>query len=142
MLTGNETEDELKAIVDAIGNEAEKCFLAGDVNSMLQYYCDDIISMPNLHPMVRGKNELKLMTEAVLSLGMKFESLESTTIEAKSCGEYVFEIGTFSQAVVMPDTNEPVKQTGKYVTIWQKQPDGQLKIAVEIYNSNENPYEK
>lgn len=141
-LLGSEIEDNLKATVDAIGNKAEECFLSGDIDAMLEYYCDDIISMPDLHPMVKGKKNLKLMTEAILTSGIKFKSLESTTIEAKSCGDFVYEVGIFSQVIVMPNSKEPLEQSGKYVTIWKRQPDGKLKIAVEIYNSNENPNEK
>ena len=140
ILTGEECEKDLKAIVEEIGEKAKKCFLNGDVDAMLEYYCDDIISMPNFHPMIRGKEKLKLMTEAIFKMNMKFESLESTTLEVKSGGDYVYEVGTYSQSIKMPDVNEPVKQKGKYVTIWKRQPDGQLKIAVEIYNSSEMAY--
>jgi ketosteroid isomerase-like protein len=80
-------KDNLKVRVDAIGNKAEECFLAGDVNAMLRYYCDDVISMPNFHPMVRGKSDLKRKTEAILSTAIKFKSLESTTIETQSSGK-------------------------------------------------------
>jgi ketosteroid isomerase-like protein len=141
-LVGSESEDDLKAKVDAIGNKAEECFLSGDIDAMLEYYCDDIISMPNLHPMVKGKSDLKLMTETVLNSGIKFNSLESTTIEAKSCGDFVYEVGVYSQVIIMPNLKEPIEQSGKYVTIWKKQPGEKLRIAVEIYNSDESPQKK
>jgi ketosteroid isomerase-like protein len=133
--TEKQTQD-LMAAVDALGNQAEKAFLSGDVDAMLGYYCDDIISMPDGHTMVMGKTNLKRMTEAIIMTGLKFESLESTPVDVRSGGEYVYEVGTFSQAVIMPGANEPVESTGKYVTIWKRQPDGELKIAVEIYNSD------
>ncbi len=119
-----------------LGNQAEKAFLSGDVDAMLQYYSDDIISMPDGYPMVIGKTDLKQKTEAILSTGLKFESLESTLVDVQAEGEYVYEVGTFSQDVILPGMSEPMKSAGKYVTIWRRQPDGELKIVVEIYNSD------
>ena len=82
--------------------------------------------------------QIRLMTEAIMKMDMRFESLDSTTIEVQRGGDYIYEIGTYTQSVKMADVNEPVKQNGKYVTIWKRGPDGQLKIAVEIYNSSED----
>lgn len=138
-LIGGESQEDLKAKVEAIGEKAEKAFVAGDVETMLQYYSDDIISMPQDHEMVRGKADLKKMTEAIMKGGFKFLSLESETLEVRSCGELIYEIGTYSQSVVMPGGTEPVAGFGKYLIVWEKQADGTLKIAVEIYNTNKQP---
>lgn len=134
--TEKQANRDLKAEVELLGGLAEKAFLSGDVDAMLQYYSDDIISMPDGNPMVTGKAELKRKTEAILSSGLKFEYLESTSIDVQSSGEYVYEVGTFNQAVIIPGASEPMKSTGKYVNIWKRQPDGELKIVVEIYNSD------
>ncbi len=140
--TGTQREEKLKVRVEMIGRKAETAFLAGEVDTMLQYYTEDIISMPQSYPMVKGKENLRRKTEAILSLGLKFESLESTTLDVKSSGRYVYEIGTFRQAVILPGQNEPTESVGKYVTIWEQQPNGDLKIAVEIYNSDTSNSEK
>jgi ketosteroid isomerase-like protein len=141
-VTKEQTQKDLKVMVDRLSGQAEKAFLSGDIETMLHYYCDDIISMPNDHPMIRGKADLQRMTEAILSTGMKFQSIESTSVEVQSDGKYVHEIGTFSQVVIMPGTTEPMKSVGKYLTIWKRQPNGELKIAVEIYNSDSHEDEK
>ncbi|MBN1509665.1 MAG: DUF4440 domain-containing protein [Sedimentisphaerales bacterium] len=140
MLAGREATEDLKARVEEIGDKAEQCFLAGDVDAMLQYYCDDVISMPEFHPMVKGKADLKRQTEAILAMGMTFAALESTALDVQGSGELVYEVGTFRQAIVLPGGKEPLEQKGKYVTIWKRQPDGTLKIAVEMYNSDADPY--
>lgn len=134
--TGTQKDEDLKVKVEAIGRKAEAAFLAGDVDTMLQYYTEDVLSMPQSHPMVRGKEDLRRKTEAILSSGIRFKSLESKTLDVKTGGRYVYEIGTFRQSVILPGTNEPTESAGKYVTIWEKQPNGDLKIAVEIYNSD------
>ncbi len=135
-VTKERTQNDLKERVDRLNSQAEKAFVSGDIETMLQFYCDDIISMPNHHPMIRGKADLKRMNEAMLSTGMKAQSIESTSVDVQTGGEYVYDIGTFSQVIIMPGTTEPTKSVGKYLTIWKRQPNGDLKIAVEIYNSD------
>jgi ketosteroid isomerase-like protein len=134
--TDTQKDEDLKVRVETTGRKAEAAFLAGDVDAMLQYYTEDVISMPEFYPMVKGKEDLRRKTEAILSAGIRFKSLESTTLDVKIGGRYVYEIGTFRQAVILPGTNEPTESSGKYVTIWEKQKNGDLKIAVEIYNSD------
>lgn len=142
LLLGREAKEYLEATVDDIGNKVEKCFLSGNIDAMLQYYCDDVISMPNFHPMIKGKAALKRQTEAILAVGMKFQLLESTPIDVHESGDIVYEVGTFRQSILMPGVDEPLDQIGKYVNIWRRQPDGTLKIAVEIYNSDTDPFAK
>ncbi|MDD4892278.1 MAG: DUF4440 domain-containing protein [Phycisphaerae bacterium] len=142
ILIGREAKEDLKAIVEDTGNKAEQCFLSGNVDAMLQYYCDDAISMPNLHPMVRGKADLKRKTEAILASGLKFASLESTTLDVQGSGDLDYEVGTFRQAILIPGVKLPLEQKGKYVNIWRRQPSGKLAIAVESYNSETDPNAK
>jgi len=39
----------------------------------------------------------------------------------------------------MPDQPAPMEDHGKYLTIWEKQKDGSLKVKVETWNSDVNP---
>jgi len=41
----------------------------------------------------------------------------------------------------IPQMSEPMHDVGKYVTVWQKQIDGSLKIKVETWNTDANPWE-
>jgi hypothetical protein len=80
-VTKEQTQQDLKEMVDRLSGQAEKAFLSGDIKTMLQFYSDDIISMPYDHPMIRGKADLQRQTKAILSTGMKFQTLESTSLE-------------------------------------------------------------
>lgn len=131
-----ELQNDLILMVERVGEESEKAFLRGDVNELSGFWTEDIISLPNQGPMIRGKEELKKTMAAVMNSGIKFEFLESKTIEVKICGEYLCEIGTFSQSVLVPNSTEPIKDKGKYLNLWKRQPDGSLKIAAEIFNTD------
>jgi ketosteroid isomerase-like protein len=40
----------------------------------------------------------------------------------------------------MPGNDKPMNDAGKYVTIWEKQKDGSLKIKIETWNTDSNPW--
>ncbi len=129
------TQENLKAEVERLGNRAEQAFLAGDIDTMLEYYDENIVSMPHGHPMIRGKHNLKLQTQAIIASPITFQSLTSTTQDVQDAGQYVYEIGTFTQTITLPPNPDPQTSDGKYLTIWKRRPDGSLKIAVEMYNT-------
>jgi ketosteroid isomerase-like protein len=39
----------------------------------------------------------------------------------------------------MPGMDKPMDDHGKYLTIWEKQKDGSLKVKVETWNSDVQP---
>jgi hypothetical protein len=36
----------------------------------------------------------------------------------------------------MPGMDKPMDDHGKYLTVWEKQKDGSLKVKIEIWNSD------
>lgn len=42
-------------------------------------------------------------------------------------------------AISMPNMDKPMEDHGKYLTIWEKQKDGSLKMKVETWNSDVDP---
>jgi ketosteroid isomerase-like protein len=51
----------------------------------------------------------------------------------------ITEIVTYKISGSMPGMDKPMDDNGKYVTIWEKQKDGSLKIKVETWNSDVDP---
>jgi len=39
----------------------------------------------------------------------------------------------------MPGMDKPMDDQGKYLTIWEKQKDGSMKVKVETWNSDADP---
>jgi ketosteroid isomerase-like protein len=52
----------------------------------------------------------------------------------------VYEIGKYGISLTLPGTQHPLADNGKYMTIWEKQPDGSLKIKLDIWNTDMNPW--
>jgi ketosteroid isomerase-like protein len=106
-------------------------------------YSNDVISMPSYEPMLRGieacKQSYKKMTEA----GMKMTAFKSTVTDIMQSGNFIVDIGTYEITMTIPQMGDmPWSDHGKYMTIWEKQDDGSLKIKVETWNSDVNPWQE
>ena len=99
------------------------------------YYADDAIVMPNNYRMLEGKEALRehmLETQKQVD----FHSFNNTILDIWSCGDLVYEMGTYGLSVSVPGLDVPVADTGKYFTIWQKQDDGSYKTTFSIWNTD------
>jgi ketosteroid isomerase-like protein len=76
-----------------------------------------------------------------MSSGMKMTNVEFTTKQVQTCGDMIIEIGNYNISMEMPMMGQPIDDKGKYVTIWEKQSDGSLKIKIETWNTDINPME-
>ena len=136
-----QTEDNYKAQIEKRNKEMVEYMLKGDTEKNLKLYTDDAISMPSYEPMHQGIAEIRKASQAMVESGWKFESFEPTTVKVIPMGDLITEIGTYKVSMTMGATKTPMKDQGKYLTIWEKQDDGSLKIKVETWNSDINPAE-
>jgi ketosteroid isomerase-like protein len=116
--------------------------LSGDVESNLSLYAEDAISLPANEPMRQGIADIRKGAEEMSKSGFKVTSFEPTILKLIPEGNLVTEIGTYKIKVTMPGMQDPMDDHGKYLTIWEKQPDGSLKIKVETWNSDVNPMQQ
>jgi len=133
---------ELKKKIQAMNDEAAKMMVANDAAGMWANYSEDVISMPSYEPMLKGieacKESYKKMTES----GMKMTAFKSVVTDIIDAGDYVVDIGTYKISMSMPEMDMPWDDHGKYMTIWEKQDGGSLKIKVETWNTDVNPWEE
>jgi ketosteroid isomerase-like protein len=61
---------------------------------------------------------------------------EAIQLKVMVNGNLITEIGTYKISMSMPNMDNPIDDHGKYLTIWEKQKDGSLKVKVEIWNSD------
>lgn len=136
-----QSEAELKAKIEHLNQEMVKHMLADDMDKCMMFYAEDVISLPNYDKMITGTEGLKKSNEKMKEAGWKVIDFKPTTLFVKSCGDMVTEIGTFEIAFSMKGTDKPMKDAGKYITLWEKQKDGSLKIKVETWNTDKYPGE-
>lgn len=136
----NANADEIGEKIDRMTEQSLEFMKSGDYEKTLQFYTEDCISMPSYHTMIKGKEELKAYNEEIKKSGMKFLSMEFERFELYTCGDLVYEMGTYTMSMKIPAMAQPYKDIGKYITIYEMQDDGSLKIKVETWNSDINPW--
>jgi uncharacterized protein (TIGR02246 family) len=134
-----QSNEDLKSKIEKMNQEMTKAMMTGNVQANLKFYTDDAISMPNNGPMVKGIDGIRKSNEAMQSEGVKITNFEINTLQVNSSGNMVSEIGTYKMSMTMAGGSGEMKDEGKYLNLWEKQPDGSLKIKTEIWNTDSNP---
>lgn len=138
----SQSNEKYKLQIEKLNKEMVAAMLSGDAEKSMSFYTDDAISMPNYEKMLEGKDALRKSNEAMTQAGWKVVAFEPVTLKVMSCEKTITEIGTFKISFEMKGMEKPIEDIGKYLTIWEKQADGSLKIKVETWNTDKNPMEQ
>jgi len=91
-----------------------------DVEAVVDAYTDDArIFLPGLPP-VRGRDAISALFRTSLAKGPSH--ITFATDELWDCGDVVIDVGKYTSG----------GETGKYVVVHERQPDGSLKMAVDV----------
>jgi len=109
---------------------------AKDVDTVLSFFADDASSFPPNASIVTGKEAIRARVSELYS-GPRFAiSWQTTKVEVSRSGDLAYSHGTYEETVNDPEGN-PVTDKGKWVTVWEKQPDGTWKVVADIWNSDQ-----
>ena len=135
--TAEHHEGDLLEEVEAFGDAISKAMVADDIETLLAMYAEGAISLPNYSPRMQGIEEFRQSHDQMKATGMKVTSFESSPTEAWQAGDQVIEIGTYEIKLDM--AGMPIEDVGKYLTIYERDAEGALKIKVETWNTDLNP---
>lgn len=137
-----QSDAEVKTKIEKLNIEMAKAMVSGDMEKSLSFYTADVVSLPNYDKMLSGIEAMRKSNVEMKKAGWSVTSFKANTISATNCGNTVTELGTFEISFAMKGSDQPMKDAGKYVTIWEKQKDGSLKIKIEIWNTDKYPCEE
>ena len=105
-----------------------------DVEAILSYWTDDAVVLPPGFPPVVGKNALREYILGSLQIPGFNIRWSSGNVAFSPDGNLAY---MFSEnSVTMDDADgKPVIRLGRAVTIWRREPDGEWRCAVDIWNS-------
>lgn len=130
-------EEAIKKQIKEYAKMSSEKMVSGDFSA--DHYADDAISLPDHAPMLVGIDAIKASFDQAKAAGIKFDSFAATPTQIMVNGKMVTEIGTYSMSMTMPNMPAPFKEEGKYLTLWEIQVDGSLKIKVDTWNTNVPP---
>lgn len=105
---------------------------AADWTRLVALYTEDARALPPNGPMATGRIALREMFAAFPPIG----NFGLTTQEIHGDGALAIVRGTYSMTLMPPGATAAIADTGKFVEMWQKQPDGTWLIAIDIWNSD------
>lgn len=135
----SQSSGDYKAKIDKLNKEMADNMVSGNMDKNLKMYTEDAISMPSYEPMHQGLDAIRKASEDMKATGWKVNSFVPTTLKIIPNGNMITEIGTYKISMNMPNMDKPMDDQGKYLTMWEKQPDGSLKVKVETWNSDKDP---
>jgi uncharacterized protein (TIGR02246 family) len=111
----------------------EKAANAKDAATIANMYTEDATLLPPGSPAIKGRKNIQQFWDAFFEAGASDGKL--TIVEVNALGDVAYEIGNFEAKLPTPQGGTARTQ-GKYVVIWKRQPDGNIKLAVDIFNTN------
>jgi ketosteroid isomerase-like protein len=125
-----DVEQERMALLEA---DRQWSQAATDLDLFMSYYTSDATSYPPGMPALVGPDAIrKTFTEMYSVPGFSLSWTADKT-EVSASGDVGYTAGTYDL------TMGGVKDSGKYITLWRKQPEGTWKVTADIFNSNLPP---
>jgi ketosteroid isomerase-like protein len=131
--------EKVKAKIEEMNKIYTQAMIDNDIEKMLSMYTDDIISMPSYQPTVKGIDRVRELSEMQANSGWKITHFVLSITDIIVQGNLAIEIGNYDMKMSGPDVPEWADY-GKYITIWEEQKDGSMKIKVETWNTDTNPW--
>jgi uncharacterized protein (TIGR02246 family) len=123
-----EIPPDLSVQIDSGYRRFEDAFSRGDAETISQIYTDDAEWLVPGAPPIIGRAAIEATWKTLVGEGGNF--LKITTLQLQQAGTWAWELGTF----VATDPGGSVLNAGKYLVIWQRQPDGRWLTHRDIFN--------
>jgi ketosteroid isomerase-like protein len=105
-----------------------------DVEAILSYWTDDAVVLPPGLPAVTGKTGLREYIQGSMQIPGFNITWSSRDVVFSPDGSLAY---MFSENHVTMNSadGQPATTTGRAVTIWRREPDGEWRCAVDIWNA-------
>ena len=111
-----------------------KAALACDVDGLVSLAADDIVSMSPNDSTVYGKAEYRAWWEEYFQY-FQFDAFNEPERSVVVDGDYATEYSAFMVRIAQTSGARPMRDDGRSLTIWKRQPDGSWKIWQTMWNS-------
>ena len=124
---------DFRSAIEKVIAAFEKAANAKDAAAIANMYTEDATLLAPGSPPIKGRKNIQQFWQGFLNAGASDAKLKVE--EVVSLGDTAYEIGGFEADMPNPQGGTARSQ-GKYVVIWKRQPDGGVKLHVDIFNSN------
>lgn len=122
-----------------INRQIEEAIYKSDYETLLKYYADDAIVVPNFQPVLHGKDAIRESYSKQEKEGIKINSFHAETDKIWGDKINIYEYGSYGLSFSSNKTKHPYGVTGSYFMIWEKQKSSSYLIKYFISNLDFNP---
>ena len=109
-----------------------KAALAKDWATLAALYIDDAVLNPPHEPAVKGRTAIREWFEKFPPL----TDFKASNVKVEGGDDLAYVLGTYTMTIAPPEAPGAINDSGKYVEVRRRQPDGRWLIAVDIFNSD------
>ena len=110
----------------------------GEADAWVACFAADAVQMPPNSPPNVGADSIRAWSAGLLAAFRPEFSLLPDEVQLAGA-DWAFERGTYTIALTPKAGGEPIRDVGKYITIYQRQADEPWVMARDIWNSNNPP---
>jgi uncharacterized protein (TIGR02246 family) len=105
-----------------------------DIEKVLNHYADDATLMvPNM-ALIKGKEAMRGALKEMFADPNTSLNLTPQAAEVSKSGDLAYTQGTYTLTTTDEKTKKPIREIGKYLTVYRKQADGSWKAVEDINN--------
>ena len=124
------TTTDIETAIRTLVREFEKHANAKDSRAIAAMYAQNATVLPPGQKPIEGRQNIQTFWQGFIDAGASDAKLTPTTIRGSEPTFY--EIGEYSAIVPQP-TGGTARGTGRYLVVWERQTDGTLKIAADMF---------
>jgi len=122
-------------ILRGLDAQWSKAAAAKDLERTVAYYSEEAIVLPPNATSAATKETIRNVWKDLLAAPGLVITWKPTKVKLGSSGDLAWVSGTYE--LTMNDPNgKPANDRGKYLEVWEKQPDGDWKCAADMWNSD------
>jgi uncharacterized protein (TIGR02246 family) len=110
--------------------------ISGDASRWAALYANDAVIMPPNSATAEGRGAIETWLKA---LPVVITEADGEALEVDGTGDLAYVRGTYAMSMKVPSVAQPVRQDGKFLQIYARQPDGTWLLARDIWNANAPP---
>ena len=127
------TATDYRAAVLDIARAWEKCANARDARGIADLYTETATLLPPGMPTITGRQNIQGFWQGFFDAGASDAKLKS--IKISSSGDLAYEVGEYSAMMPQPSGGTALG-SGKYLVVFERQQDGHLKMAADMFSPN------
>jgi ketosteroid isomerase-like protein len=125
----------VERILRDLDTQWSKAAAAKDLEQTIAYYSDDAVVLPPNAGSAATKEAIRSLWKDLFSSSGLVITWEPARVQLGKSGEMAWVSGAYE--LTMNDASgKPINDRGKYLEVWERQPDGKWKCVADMWNSD------